>query len=645
MTPRWWRALPVAAVVLAVAVAACTRSSESAQPSTSKVSVAAFSRSSTIAAGPGGRSLWLTSPDDNTVVEVAYPGLAVLRRIAVPGSPAELTRLDDGRLLVTRAQATALTVIDLARPTPKVASIDLPCGGSRAVIAIPAGTEGMAHGVAMVTCPTDDLVAVVDLNTGRSVAQISVSGRPSGVVTDGKEVTVSSAVGGNLRTWKLAAIADALGPAPAPAPGGAPRRIRPPSISRKVWTDGDRSPSALGALDIGRHGVVGVYQVVDNLRTVSAADLEAGRGGYGTPLKGRARIEPAISGACGARFADFTEPAQALSGPVAVAAARRGDLVWVVGQFSHTVAAVHCRAGPRSGRSTVAAMFHVGDGARGITLSGDGREAFVDVGFDHAVAHLKLPTRDQAADDEVLEPSMVVRRPTKVAGLTPVALEGRRMFHDATDPHLTPSGVVTCASCHPAGGDDGLRWRIQTVEIARKLRRTPPVWGLDPATKPLHWDGGFATADALVDQTVHEVMGGDGLAVDTSPISQYLSELRPPPPAPARTAGQHMAVDRGRALFESAAVGCASCHLGATGTDGEHHDVIAPSAERDGLLSEVVTPSLTGTRGRAPYFHDGRSPTLAAALSEAPAKGHHHGHAESLSPSELADLLAYLRSR
>ncbi len=307
------------------------------------------SRSSTVVFGADGKTLWVTSPDDDSVVEVGRTSLQLQRRLHVAGQPDELTRLGS-RLVVTRAQAPAVTVIDLAAPTPAAASVALPCGWGRSVVAVPAGAGRLAHDTAFVTCPTDDRVAVVDLTTGTTVAELEVGGRPTGIVSDGRSLTVSAAVGGTIHTWSLADLARALGPHPA-AVAGVPRRLDVAPVSHRVWTDGDRSASSLGSLDVGGAGTVGVYQVVDNLRTVSAADLADGEGGYGKPLHGRARIEPALAGRCGAPFASFTDSGRALSGPVAVAASPRGDLVWVVAQLSHSVSVVRCRKGaPRARR-------------------------------------------------------------------------------------------------------------------------------------------------------------------------------------------------------------------------------------------------------------------------------------------------------
>lgn len=638
----WARVLPFGLVLVAAAVVLANCADHSGGAG----SAGPVSRSSTIAHGLGGDSVWLTSPDDDAVVEVDARTLAVRHRVAVPGSPRELTRLN-GRLLVTAAQSDSLTVVDLRRTPARVGRVALPCGGSHSVAAVADARSPFRADVGFVTCATDDLVTVVDVTHGRPVATLAVPDRPTGVVLADGSLTVSSATGAALRTWSLRAIAADLERAEG-VEGAAGQVVRlgtRPSV-RRVPRDAGRSTSMLGPLDAGDHGVVGTYQSVDNLRPPTTAELAAGTAGYGTPLRGRARIDPSLVGPCGSRFADFRTPGRTLSGPVALASSADGDLVWVVGQFSHSVSVLRCDPTAKVATSRVLATFRVGAGARGIVLSPDARTAFVDVGYDHAVARLALPSSVRANDAgggpiPVRAPTAVVRRPVTDRHLSALAEEGRRMFADATDTHLTPSGVVTCASCHLDGGDDGLTWRIHTSAIPEKLRRTPAVWALDPKTKPLHWDGSFGSADDLTAQTVHELLGGDGLLVDAGAVTAYLHELQPPPGRPARTAADRAAVARGSKLFASNEVGCATCHLGARKTDRARHDALARATDPAAVLRRVATPPLPGVRGRAPYGHDGRAPDLAVLLT---LPGDRHGHAAHLTKRELADLIAYLDS-
>jgi cytochrome c peroxidase len=220
------------------------------------------------------------------------------------------------------------------------------------------------------------------------------------------------------------------------------------------------------------------------------------------------------------------------------------------------------------------------------------------------------------------------------------AQEGRRLFHDSTNHHVTPAGVVACSTCHPGGGDDGLVWFIHTSTIPLKRRRTPHLADAHTGTAPFHWNGQFSTIPDLVESTVVDLMAGDGLLVDGSTVTAYIDEIVAPslPPPPDRDA-----VARGQAVFTSTAAACATCHSGPDFTDAGFHAVLDPmSLSADDVLPVANTPALHGVSLRPPYFHDGRSGDLRDLLTRPDAAM--HGGASALSPAEIDDLIAFLRS-
>ncbi|HJL44445.1 MAG TPA: c-type cytochrome, partial [Polyangiaceae bacterium LLY-WYZ-15_(1-7)] len=340
---------------------------------------------------------------------------------------------------------------------------------------------------------------------------------------------------------------------------------------------------------------------------------------------------------CGGRYARFDGGPLAMSGPSALAWHGEAGLLWVAHRSTGNVALVACSAArglaePSPRRPRVLATWRVGRGPGGIALSDDGRTAWVDVGFDHAVARLVW---DGVEGPHALDAAL--RRPLGETRLSARALEGRSVFFDARDTHLTPSGVVSCASCHPGGGEDGLRWFLHTPGVERKLRRTPPAWGARPSLAPYHWDGEFEEAERLALVTIRELMEGDGLLVDLEALAAFMAELPPPPPRPA---DDPAAAARGEALF---AERCESCHRDRVGADGAAHGLLPPSADPDALMPAVHTPSLAGVRARPPFLHDGRAPTLRAVLTDAnPADA--HARTSDLDAAALADLLAYLET-
>jgi mono/diheme cytochrome c family protein len=190
--------------------------------------------------------------------------------------------------------------------------------------------------------------------------------------------------------------------------------------------------------------------------------------------------------------------------------------------------------------------------------------------------------------------------------------------------HTTTPVLVACASCHPEGGEDGHVWDFQPTGP----RRTQSLLGGIEATRPFHWDGDQANMHAIMSVTFGQRMLGAFDANDVTAVSAWVDGLE----APRGVVADASAVERGRALFESAE--CASCHAGATLTNNTNADV--------GTGGRFQVPSLRGVLYRGPYLHDGRAATLEAVLASA---GDTHGRTAALDADQRADLLAYLRSR
>ncbi len=551
-------------------------------------------------------SVWVTSPDDDAVVELSPADGTELRRVAVVGGPEQMAWVRE-RLVVSLARDHEMAVLDPAVEDVaqvEVARIATPCGGTAGVVG--------AGAMAFVACPSDDRVLEVDVAAARVRRSFALPGRPTGMARRGRTILVTLA-----RTGAIAAIDADVGSI----------TMRSVSLPRGVFA------SQLSSVGVSEHGAVhALYQRVE-----ADADRERdpSRGGYGSVVDGAPRIEPRLDGPCGDRYARFDGGALAMSGPSAVAA--RGGWLWITHQYTDNVLLARCDESgtPREGALEVFATFRVGRGPRGVALSEDGRTAFVDVGFDWALARLDAP---EARTTTVIEPTFARRRERGPSFLSDEALRGRSLFFDAVDTHLTPSGVVTCGTCHPSGGEDGLAWFLHTTGVPRKLRRTPPAWAARASLAPFHWDGEFTDAALLARTTTRELMQGDGLLVDFDDIAAFMSEAPPPPPRPVDDATR-ASVARGAELFVSS--GCVDCHVEALRSDGARHDVLPPAADADALLASVNTPALAGARARAPYFHDGRARTLRDTVS---VPDDTHGRTSELTPEDLDDLVAYLES-
>jgi cytochrome c553 len=546
-----------------------------------------------LAFGADGR-LWVTSPDDGAVVGLNAESLAVEQTVAVSGEPARILAVGE-RLVVVGARSAAVTFIGGAAPQ----TAEIPCGGA---------TGLAARGDRLfVACPFDGRVVELSAKTQQVVRVLQAAGRPTAVAISRGRLWVSASARGVLRS---ALVADL------PEPGS--DRETPASVAWRLDplpTRGVHAAVQLDALYVADDRLVGAYQLMQHDGDRDRAPED---GGYGRVTDGDPRIEPRALADCGGAYAVFDGGARALSGPSAVALDAARDRLWVVHRGTGDVTVFGCAPGAQPERLPIIAQFRVGDGARGIILDAEG-VAWVDVAFDYAVARLDVNG----------PPTAQTRRPGDVA-LSEHARLGRRLFHDARNVHLTPSGVVTCATCHPDGGDDGLSWFLHTVNVPRKLRRTPPAWAIDTDRRPLHWDGEFTTAGALVSAALQELLEGDGLLVDREAVGAWMRERSPPIPRP-QTAAQLEAAERGRRSF--AAAECGRCHAGPTYTDGLPHDVLGPSADPDGALRGAVTPTLVAIRARAPYLHDGRAPTLEALVA---------AHGADVPVAERPDLITFL---
>jgi DNA-binding beta-propeller fold protein YncE len=206
------------------------------------------------------------------------------------------------------------------------------------------------------------------------------------------------------------------------------------------------------------------------------------------------------------------------------------------------------------------------------------------------------------------------------------AARGRMLFYRTDDTRVSGDGIA-CSSCHIDGRDDGLTW---TTPMGP--RQTPMLAGRLVGTAPYGWEGDRLTVGAYIANTV-ERLGGKGLQTqDIDDLTAFLLVLRAPPqPAPDVTL-----VSRGHTLFEDSA-GCGTCHAGGS-TDATVHGV---SATAQDIKTSFDTPSLQFIGGTAPYFHDGRYPTLEALLAD---PGSAMGHSASLPERDRAALAAYLRS-
>jgi hypothetical protein len=226
---------------------------------------------------------------------------------------------------------------------------------------------------------------------------------------------------------------------------------------------------------------------------------------------------------------------------------------------------------------------------------------------------------------------------------------------------------ISCQSCHPNGAAhvtfhvDGVGGAPGSVDLTASFFRLGADDKVDDPinipslrgarfTAPYGHDGRTASLAEFVQSVVTEEFGGPPLSTrELAALVRYVQDLDFLPNANLDSRSRlapraSAAAKRGEAIFARPQPGfgggsCATCHVPSTFfRDGRVHrlgwtEPAVPSALDDG----EETPTLLGTRETAPYFHDGRLPTLGAVV-----QWFDLSYRLGLNASERDDLTSYL---
>jgi cytochrome c peroxidase len=243
--------------------------------------------------------------------------------------------------------------------------------------------------------------------------------------------------------------------------------------------------------------------------------------------------------------------------------------------------------------------------------------------------------------------------------LDALVLEGKRLFHDASDDRMSRDNYISCASCHFEGGEDGRTWDF--TQSGEGLRNTIALAGRGGAAHGrVHWTANFDEVQDF-ENDIRLAFGGTGFLTDADfmltrdplgapkagrsraldALAAYVATLTRFPASPYRSADGALteAARRGREVFTS--VGCARCHAGEAFTDRARHDVGTIRATSGlGLGAPLAgvgfdTPTLRSVWSTPPYLHDGSARTMEEVLAR-------HGEIPPLSMEARADLARYL---
>lgn len=536
-------------------------------------------------------------------------------RIAAAGDGALVSDADSGDLLRVDAAGTLVSEIAIGKDAGLLAYDDqahrafvADRDGDRIVVvdvadklAITSTWHTPAEPYAVALAPdrstifatmiADQLVVAYDAATGRELWRAPVDAEPRGlaIASDGKRAAVTSLTATSLGELDL--VTHALTHHALPAA-----------------SELDHPRGAFAVTYLGDHVAVTAFE---SERPIPAID--DGGGHYGG-----ATFSPPIEHQLA--FIDSRDRAARATTdvhePRALAWDGVDDTLYVAGLASdNVVEIVHASQVDSYGGREAQLAGKTRCGADGLAIA-TGGDVLVWCSLSRQVARVAMgrPKPDVQRGPELVASSLDAKRH-----------KGLELFHTA-DANISAFGGVSCGNCHLEGRSDGQSWLINGQRL-----QTPMLCGRIANTAPYKWDGSAPTLTESLRQTI-ERLGGDGLAKrHLAALAAYVEAM----PAAREPTQDDNAVLRGKHLFESGELGCASCHAGSAYTDRQRHSL-------DGG-PEFDTPSLIGVAHSAPYFHDGSAATLDVVLHD---RGHVHGMSDggALSDRDVADLKAFLES-
>jgi DNA-binding beta-propeller fold protein YncE len=215
---------------------------------------------------------------------------------------------------------------------------------------------------------------------------------------------------------------------------------------------------------------------------------------------------------------------------------------------------------------------------------------------------------------------------------------GEFYFHDA---QLCFQGWQSCSSCHPGDARmDALNWDLLNDGIGNPKNNRSLLYShrMGPAMSL----GVRPTAEEAVRAGIRHILFTVQPEEVATAMDEYLKSLQPIPSPHLVAGGLSESAQRGRELFESEEVGCATCHPGELYSDLKAHDV-GTRGPFDRTEDQFFTPTLVELWRTAPYLHDGSAATLRKVIADRN-RDDQHGRTSQLSTEQVDDLLAYLLS-
>ena len=644
---------------------------------------------STIAMASDGKSVIVADEDHSMLRVVALPlgpDAAPKTNKKMPGRPAQVVALGNTLLVTVRALADgngALFIYDTSG-TEWVET---------ARVALPVDAWGIATSpdgrFAAITSAWSAKVSMVDIASGKVAWTRDVPREPRGVLFtgDGNSVYVSHLVGSNLTRIdgvtgdaKVSAVELPAAPARSPAAEKLQASLGYALVANPARDRLYAPRRALGALGMRTwygNSAVDTLDMVDGKPVAVARGVNARRS-FIQPVNQTLDDEQAVFHWWNASVSFVTVNEEVFAQPRAALYRKSQGTLLVVGEGSNSVVELDAEmSDPTLG---LVRRYGTGGAPSGIALNSDETVAYVHCRSTDEVVQVLLP---EGNGDYVAPPA----KRAKLADPNANAeyAEGRKLFYDSRDGHV--SGGLGCAGCHPDGRDDGYVWHevefkpkegepgdtfanfFGTASLARTNiamwktsfppaenasdigvgypRQTPVIAGRLKATGPYGWRAENKTLSErlLAGFALHRWgamdKGSNFPPVRARQLAAFVRDgLVPPPVDPAPLTPEET---KGKEIFASEKVGCATCHV--PDSDCTNRSIAAFSAfPQRGYAEEkgavFKTPSLLYVRGSAPYFHDGRFATLEDLIAK---NNDQMGKTSHLGDDDKKALIAFLR--
>ncbi|HEY2952262.1 MAG TPA: Ig-like domain-containing protein, partial [Verrucomicrobiae bacterium] len=396
--------------------------------------------------------VWAVNPDADTVTAIDATALVKLFEVPVGGHPRTLALAPDTTLWVVNQDDATISVLD-SDDGAMLQTIALPRASRPYGIAF--SGDGAA---AYVTLQGTGRLLKLDPIDGEILATIDVGPNPRGLAITGdserilvtrflssqdhaRVIEVSAAQLNVVRKHRLGLD---LGPDTETTGRGVPNYLSSITITpdgRRAWVPSKKDNTGRGLLRDGRP-----LTFDHTVRTiVSQIDL----GSNDEILRNRL---------------DLAERDMA----DAVCFSERGDFAFVAIQGNNCVAVLDAYTG-----QLIQELDSAGAAPQGLVLSADGQRLFIQNFLGRSVSVYDASGIVNATDYSANQ--LKVLSTVAHENLPARVLKGKQIFYNASDPHMSRHGYLSCASCHLDGEQDGRIWDF--TDRGEGLRNTVTLLG------------------------------------------------------------------------------------------------------------------------------------------------------------------------